>query len=201
MIDIWINGFNDTSNKERPSDQDVQYCKNILSYITEKKGFSSGNSYIFKHCIEKFSPHKYIPNGAFIKAALEMGMSFKKETNNSPNALFKFNKMDVRIALSKYLIEDHIINIDNNKVAFINNAASNCLKHSPNTSIKTISEILNISIIDLLKILDKNKNIKIKYIFNSDKTISDVNDFLNLFTINVSITQLNNYILKNEVLR
>ena len=52
------------------------------------------NSYGYKHQVERWCG-EYIPNGAFIAAALGMGLAWKRGHRGSPNAVFSISSKTV----------------------------------------------------------------------------------------------------------
>lgn len=71
------------------SDKEVQLCKEwIKKCITKRKTINKEKgSYGLKHVVEKHYK-TYISNGAFIKAAIDMGFNYKQ---NGLNAFFNMS--------------------------------------------------------------------------------------------------------------
>lgn len=82
-------------DKVSPIDSsEIQLCKEwIKKWITKRKTINiKKGSYGLKHVVEK-SSNTYISNGAFIKAALEMGFKYKK---NDLNAFFNMSFVNAK---------------------------------------------------------------------------------------------------------
>ncbi len=75
----------DSKPEQREVDISSQWLnENVNKGITARKWYSS---YYLKHIVEK-AAGKYVTNGAFIKAALDMGLPFKY-SGETPNVNFK----------------------------------------------------------------------------------------------------------------
>ena len=83
---LGMNGFGDTMSI---SSERVEVCKKwIKKWITPRKTINEEmGSYKLKHAVEK-DVKDHVPNGAFIKAALELGYDYRIE---GPNAYFNMS--------------------------------------------------------------------------------------------------------------
>ena len=85
------NGFGDS---KKLKGKDVKICKKwIEEWVTPRKTINPNKgSYGLKHSVEKWS-RDYIPNGAFIKAAIELGYKYEEF---GPNAIFNMSFVKAR---------------------------------------------------------------------------------------------------------
>jgi hypothetical protein len=95
---LYIHGFfdpnfggniGDYGRPEKPPRVEVDICKLwIKKFIDPRKTISTQHrSYGLKHFVEKWAEH-YIPNGAFIQAAIELGFNYRMR---GPNAWFNMS--------------------------------------------------------------------------------------------------------------
>jgi len=84
MTNDLIIGNEGLGKKSSISDEQVLLCKAwINEWITPRKTLNrEKNSYRLKHVVEK-KCNKYISNGAFIKAAIELGYKFEPSGLNA----------------------------------------------------------------------------------------------------------------------
>ena len=74
--------------EEKLSENEIELCKEWLVKFAKRKNRRPGecvNSYYLKHVIEE-AVDKYVPNGAAIQAALNLG--FRYRADDGPNAYF-----------------------------------------------------------------------------------------------------------------
>lgn len=79
----------DYGRPEKPPHYEVDICKIwIRKFVDPRKNINKRrNSYNLKHFVEDWAGH-YIPNGAFIQAAIELGFNYR---NRGPNAWFNMS--------------------------------------------------------------------------------------------------------------
>ena len=89
MIKELIIGKEGFGRKSSINKKEIQLCKEwIKKWILPRKTINTDQgSYGLKHIVEK-SSKIYISNGAFIKAAIELGYNYKK---NNLNAFFSIS--------------------------------------------------------------------------------------------------------------
>lgn len=72
-----------------PNAEEIQLCKQWITENCEAlKNIKEYSSYAYKHRVEE-SVGRYISNGAFIQAAIELGFNYK-DTFGSMNTHFNF---------------------------------------------------------------------------------------------------------------
>ena len=77
--------------------QQVEICAEWISRMQLIKSFNTRHtSYGFKHAVERCNPRAYVANGAFIAAALGLGLDYKQDGYGSPNCYFKFAQRTIR---------------------------------------------------------------------------------------------------------
>jgi hypothetical protein len=198
---IVANGITDNkpSKEELPNKKEIDFCKKVLKFISENKGFHHGStSYGYKHVLEKCFEKSYISNGSFIQAAQDLGMSIKRVDDDSLNAFFKFSDKDLRIALLTYLTAQHETKITSSEMNEIKEQLIQCKTKNCSLTLNDLGELyknfcnLDIGVKDILKITDEiDKDIlKIKYEFKvNPPSIKDEN-FGSKSTINISLNKL-----------
>lgn len=77
----------DLKGDKRPADpEQVKLCKQWLKRYArpkQRRGRAIGySSYWLKHRVEAFNRHQYVSNGAFIKAAVDLGYEFVREPDS-----------------------------------------------------------------------------------------------------------------------
>jgi len=82
---IYLNGHKKL-HAEKAEKKEIDLCEQwIDEFASFRKTINTDyNSYNYKHAVEKWSEY-YIPNGAFIQAAINKGFNFKAY---QPNAYF-----------------------------------------------------------------------------------------------------------------
>ena len=95
-IFITANGLEDIPTCAEPASKEVQACKEwITKFTTKRKTINDKHwSYGLKHKVEKWVGF-YIPNGAFIQAAVELGYDYKR-VRKGLNANFNMSFPRVR---------------------------------------------------------------------------------------------------------
>jgi hypothetical protein len=95
---LFICGFFDPSHRgnlgnygapEKPPRLEVEICKLWIEEFIDVRKTINGerSSYALKHYVEEWADY-YIPNGAFIQAAIELGFNFE---SSGPNAWFNMS--------------------------------------------------------------------------------------------------------------
>ncbi len=87
-----VAGYPGDVNPVPPPREEVELCKDwIKRWVTPRKTMNRAkNSYALKHAVEN-EIDRYIPNGAFIQAAIESGYRYKRCRHLSPNAYFNMS--------------------------------------------------------------------------------------------------------------
>ena len=95
---VVANGFVSTEAEQsiypNAAEDEIEYCKEwINEFITPRNTINEQrSSYGLKHRVEQWPGResKYVSNGAFILAALELGYTYKR-IQNGPNAFFNMS--------------------------------------------------------------------------------------------------------------
>lgn len=199
-MNFYINNTGITENPplshELPNQQQIDFCKSILSLVSEKTKFSNDTSYGHKHILEKYFPTHYITNGAFIQAAEDLDFAIERADYNSPNACFKFSSEDIQLALFNYLSLQHTFSINESISHNIIEKLQQCYIKSGKTTLGEIQNSLkhfsnlDISIQDLFKIIKKSS---LSLIPKFDYTQHfDISTFGACSTVNISSSKLIN---------
>lgn len=175
-----------------PNLTEIEFCKSILSLLSENKGIHRGStSYGYKHILERHFKGGYISNGAFIQAAKDLGFSVEREDNSSLNAYFKFSDKDLKKALLTYLVNQHSIELTEENIEKIKEQLFKCQTKTPNMSINDLSELykrytnISLEVNDIFKIAT-DMNLIIKPNFDSNYYFNDKNAFGGESTLNIS---------------
>lgn len=113
---INANGFLTPENpsNDLPNSEQVEFCKNILAFVTQRPKFNYDNSsYGYKHTIEKNYDSHYISNGAFLLACQQLGFDIEQD---GLNGYLKFTSDDLKLAIIKYYSEKSNLNQNNIKL-------------------------------------------------------------------------------------
>lgn len=187
-----------------PLREEVEFCKEILSLVKERKNFyNKSTSYGYKHILEKSLKTGYIANGSFIQAAKELNMSIKIVAPNSLNAFFKFTPKDLSIGLLNYCIKQQNISLDTEKIEQIKKQLLECQSNTSKISMEMLSGLyknfgVDIRVKELFLIL-KDIGIHVKYDFGYK--IENGNDelFGSESKANVSLSKLSNLLFNQSV--
>lgn len=200
----YINTQGITNNKPEqnnlPNREEVDFCKEVLSFIQEGNKFVNSSSYGYKHVLEKAFQRHYLTNGSFIQAAQELDLSIQREDIKSPNAYFKFNSDDLNLALFKYLNKDYQISIDSSNIDLIKKYLIKSYTKSGKTTLGTIHSYfqsfttLDFPLKDLIHIIQTTA-LNLKYKFNQED--SNIDSLGLNFTVNISKSKLNNLLVNN----
>ncbi|MDA0244636.1 MAG: hypothetical protein OT477_14550 [Chloroflexi bacterium] len=90
MLYITTNGLSNSTDK-LPPQEEVEICKQWINQFASKRKTinDSHGSYELKHKVEKWA-EKYVCNGAFIQAAIDLDYDYK-QIGNTPNAVFNMS--------------------------------------------------------------------------------------------------------------
>ena len=167
---INANGIERTAGTP-PETAQINFVKDILTYVKERKNFTEPTSYGYKHLFESWYPKHYISNGAFILAAQQLNPQIK-QIDNSLNAIFKFNHDDLREAYLEYLSKNVLLTNILNKHQNIDTLIDRAKVQGNSTPIWLVLRILsdngiNITSQEMFKLM-QHLNIKFKKIFDDD---------------------------------
>lgn len=139
MTFISANGFQDTPSNNLPNIEQVEFCKQILSFIKQKSKYNYRNSsYGYKHSIEYNYEKGYITNGSLLLAGEQLNLDIERDKSNG---YFKFTSDDLKLAIINYYANKTTVNLENSKS--ISEIINNTKVKSYNLSIHQFYEFLN----------------------------------------------------------
>jgi hypothetical protein len=92
-------GYDYNGKPEEMLDEDVlaqfETCKRWLNNVSRIKTFNSKHtSYGYKHMVERWA-NRYVSNGAFIAAAIALGIPIRRSYGKSPNVILPLSEKSV----------------------------------------------------------------------------------------------------------